>query len=124
MVHVPVVVWIALGGATGAVARWAIAHWIDSQSFPWATLVVNVTGSALIGLAIGAFADAPWFEPIGRPLLVIGLLGAFTTFSTFSIETLALLADRGMVAAGTYVLANVVGSIGMAWLGFRLGGGL
>ena len=122
--QLPVVVWIALGGATGAVARYAVAQWIDLASFPWATFAVNVTGSALIGLLIAAFADAPWFASVGRPLLVVGLLGAFTTFSTFSMDTLSLVETRGLAVAGGYVLANVIGSIGMAWLGFRLGGGV
>ena len=122
--QVPVVVWVALGGALGAMARWAVSPWVHVQDFPWATLVVNVTGSALIGVLIGWFADAAWFHAVGRPLLVVGLLGAFTTFSSFSMDTLALAEARGAVIATGYVLANVVGSIGMAWLGFRLGGGV
>jgi fluoride exporter len=105
-------VWVALGGALGSVARYGCAalalRWFGPL-FPWGTLFVNVVGSFAIGALAGLTA------PDGRPLvigdtrafLIIGVLGGFTTFSSFSLDTLSLARQGAWVAAGTNVLASV-----------------
>ena len=92
---VPVVVGIAVGGALGALARYGLDEWIGRRTgaFPWGILVVNVTGAFLIGLAVETLE--PRFETGWvRPAVVTGFLGAYTTFSTLSLDTFRLL-ERG-----------------------------
>ncbi|MBM5812705.1 MAG: fluoride efflux transporter CrcB [Gammaproteobacteria bacterium] len=101
---------IAIGGAIGSVSRYlagaAVHAWLP-RTFPWGTLAVNVTGSLLIGLLWAWLAGrGPAAEPL-RALLIIGLLGGFTTFSSFSLETLLLIGQHGWLRAGAYVLASV-----------------
>jgi CrcB protein len=103
-------VYVALGGALGALARYGISGWVYDrmgEAFPWGTLVVNVLGCLLIGAA------ARWLQvsaasPAVRPFLMIGLLGAFTTFSTFSYEAVALVQDGQWARAFLYVGGSVV----------------
>ncbi len=95
---------VALGGATGSVARYLVSLWAIEHlgvAFPWGTLAVNVVGSACIGLA-GGFGLGGEL----RLLLVTGLLGGFTTFSAFSLET-GLLWERDWRLAAAYVLASL-----------------
>ena len=115
--------WIAAGGALGAVARFGVVSGADrlGLAFPWGTLLVNVAGSFLIGLLLGALAQHARFDEILRPFLVVGVLGAFTTFSAFSMETLLLLADARWLPATAYVAASVVLCVLAAWTGHRLG---
>jgi CrcB protein len=119
---VPVAVGIALGGAFGALARYGLDEWIGRRTgaFPWGILVVNVTGAFLIGVAtelLGPRFEAGWV----RPLVVTGFLGAYTTFSTLSLDTYRLL-DRGEL---DQALANVVGTVVLGllavWAGLRVG---
>src|SRR4051795_5688952 len=82
----------ALGGVVGALARWGVARALPSPAggWPWATLLVNLTGCALIGFLLAVllarFPTSPWL----RPFLVTGVLGGYTTFSTFAVETVRL----------------------------------
>lgn len=118
---------VAVGGALGAVCRYGIGlfalHSITQNPnsvFPWATLGINIAGSFAIGLLWSLFADATWFQEWGRPLLIIGLLGGFTTFSAFSMETLTLFNSDKLWAA-TYVLSSVLGCLMAVATGFWLG---
>jgi CrcB protein len=113
----------AAGGVLGALARWgvglALPH--DTGSWPWATLLVNLTGCLLLGVLIAAlFArhpDHPWL----RPFLGTGVLGGFTTFSAFAVDTVQL-ADAGAVGAAVgYVAASVLGGVLAAAAGVALG---
>ena len=117
--------WIALGGALGAVARslvtGAFFKWLPA-AFPWGTLAVNVLGSFAIGILFAWLSGALWLHTMARPFLVVGFLGAFTTFSAFSIETLTLLDDGRAGLALLYSLSSVVACVGAAWLGTRLAG--
>ncbi len=116
-------VWVALGGALGAVGRFLIGTWLFvSGQFPWATLTINLAGSLGIGLLWGLGHQQPWFEQWGRYLIVVGLLGGFTTFSAFSLETVGLVEDQRWGGAVVYVVASVVGCIVAAWAGQRLVG--
>lgn len=106
---------VALGGALGGMARLWISEVVArrfGEAFPWGTLVVNVTGAALIGVAAGLFLVPPLqslVEPALWAALVVGVLGSYTTVSAFSLQTLSLLrsGERGRAAA------NVAASVGL-----------
>lgn len=101
---------IALGGALGAVARYGMSGWVHehaSATFPWGTLAVNVLGCFLLGLAVWSLRVAAVPVPV-RGFVTIGLLGAFTTFSTFSFEAVALLQDGEWLRAALYLGASVL----------------
>ena len=115
--------WVALGGATGAAARFAIAQWMGARwgwSFPWGTFAVNVTGSLAIGLVIMLLVTRS-ADPMYRLLLVTGFLGGYTTFSSFSFEALTLLEARRWDAAALYVSGSVVLGLLATALGLGLG---
>jgi CrcB protein len=102
---------IGIGGFVGAVARYGIAGWIGQRwgrSFPLGTLVINVSGSFLIGLLMTLMAERFTENPQWRLLLVVGFLGAYTTFSTFEYETGALLKDGEWLFAGLNVVLSVI----------------
>ena len=101
---------IALGGAAGALLRfWTSTgvHALLGRAFPYGTLTANVTGSLLMGVLYVFFVDRADLAPEWRGAILIGLLGAFTTFSTFSIETLNLIEEGELFKAGLNVLLNV-----------------
>lgn len=109
--------WVALGGALGSVARFGASGFVSriaGGTLPWGTLLVNVTGSLLIGLVAGLwFSDGRlMLSADARAFLMIGVLGGFTTFSTFSLETLNLARDGEWLWAS----ANVAGSIALCLL--------
>ncbi len=117
--------WVAAGGALGAVARFLLSNLVvtwTANSFPWNTLTVNVLGSFALGAVFAGLSDLHWFHTIARPFFIIGLLGAFTTFSAFSLESLTLVEDGRAWLAVAYALSSVVGCVAAAWLGVRLVG--
>jgi CrcB protein len=103
----------ALGGVLGALARWGVGRALPSPAggWPWATLLVNVTGCALIGVLLpvllARFPAHPWL----RPFLVTGVLGGYTTFSTFAVDAVRLVDDGAAGTAVGYVAASVVGGL-------------
>ncbi|MCC9625713.1 fluoride efflux transporter CrcB [Thalassospira sp. MA62] len=102
---------IALGGAIGAVARHSVSAFMVSMmgtGFPWGTLVVNVVGSFLMGALIEFSALKLSMGPEMRALLVTGLLGAFTTFSTFSLDVATLYERGNLGLSALYVIVSVV----------------
>lgn len=112
---------IALGGAAGATLRALVSLLGTSLGAAlWATWLVNVLGSFAIGLLWGLAAEAAWFQHWGRALLVVGLLGGFTTFSAFSLETLQLLGSGRWPVALGYAVATVAACVAAAALGQRL----
>jgi crcB protein len=115
---------IAGGGAVGALLRFWVAGWVYGllgRSFPWGTLAVNVSGSLLMGFLYVMLVERLAVAPEWRALLLVGFLGAFTTFSTFSLETLTLIEDGQLLRAMANVLLSVVLCIGAAWVGMVLG---
>jgi CrcB protein len=118
---------VACGGALGAVARAALSTAIQLRwpsTLPWGTIVVNLTGCLILGMLSGVLESRPHLNPTWRSFGAVGVLGAFTTFSTFENETLALL-QRGEFAAA---LGNVGLSVGVGlaavWAGQAIGRGL
>jgi CrcB protein len=115
--------WIAAGGAVGAVARYfvmiAVAQ-VMGAAFPWGTLAVNIIGSFVLGMLVEAFALV-WSVSEGiRAFLVVGMLGAFTTFSTFSLDAVTLYERGALMAAALYIIASVVFSVAALFLGLAL----
>ncbi|WP_322890513.1 MULTISPECIES: CrcB family protein [unclassified Yoonia] len=113
------VISVALGGAVGSVLRFLVGMAVP---FPIGTLVINVLGSFLIGLVwilLAARGLQNWI-----PFVMMGVLGGFTTFSTFSLDTLRLIESGRVVAAGSYVLASVFVSIAACGLGLWLAKGM
>lgn len=103
---------IACGGAGGALCRWWLSSTVQrwaGRDFPWGTLVVNVVGSFAMGLLAVLLVERLALGPAWRAGLLIGFLGAFTTFSTFAFET----AQLGFDHAGVRALANIVGSVAL-----------
>jgi len=107
---------IALGGAVGALLRWGIMLGMTNvlrESFSFGTLLVNVVGSLLIGVAFVCLVERIQTEgiaasPAFKSAVMIGVLGAFTTFSTFSLQTLEMLIDGRWMAGSLYVISSVV----------------
>ncbi len=111
---------IGIGGFLGAVARYGVALWIGQRwgrNFPLGTFVINVTGSFLIGLLMTLMTERIIENPQWRLLLVVGFLGAYTTFSTFEYETGGLLKDGEWLYAGF----NVIGSVAVGFIALKLG---
>lgn len=106
---------VALGGGLGSVTRYLVgigSGKLFGIAFPWGTLIINVTGSFLIGLFVGLFATR-WDLPQAiRVFLTVGICGGYTTFSTFSLDAYYLIERGEEVAAGAYMIGSVVLSIG------------
>jgi len=114
---------IAIGGAVGAVLRWWLSTAVYSvlgRGFPYGTLAVNALGSLLMGLMATLLLERSGLGPVWRAALLIGGLGAFTTFSTFSMETLTLLEQGEALRAVVNVLASVALCLLAAWGGVVL----
>lgn len=98
---------VACGGALGAVARYLLSRLQPEGSFPWITLFINVAGSVLLALLYRHFSTTTVSQEL-RAFLTVGFCGAFTTFSTFSLEAVILLQNGRTGAAAMYVAASVV----------------
>jgi fluoride exporter len=117
----PVVVGVALGGALGASARYLIDRAVEQHTFsvfPWATFAINLSGCFLIGIVGQALIDRHHLPAWLRVGLVLGVIGGYTTFSTFAQESLTLVEARHMAIAATYM----VGSVGVGIVFVYLGG--
>ncbi len=115
---------IAIGGAVGALCRYGMSNGIYlllGRGFPYGTLSVNVLGSLIMGTVYVMMVERMDVSPELRAGITIGLLGAFTTFSTFSIETLNLLEDGESLKAGLNVVLSVTLCVFGCWLGMILG---
>ncbi len=114
---------ISIGAILGANARYLAGAWIAARTpagFPWATIAINLVGSFLLGLVLVLTADrgiGPWWV---RPAVGVGFLGSFTTFSAFSVETVALIERGDLAGALGNVLGSVLVCVAGAWLGILL----
>jgi CrcB protein len=116
-----VAVAVAVGGALGAVGRYglsvAVAH--PTRGFPWSTFVTNVTGCLLIGMLMAYITEPSRFAPrLVRPFLGVGVLGGFTTFSTYTVETQQMLAAGVPLSALSYLLGTLVLALVAVQVGF------
>ncbi len=102
---------VAFGGALGAMARYAVSTWVfdsTSHKFPYATLTVNMLGSLVMGILFVVILEKGMLSPEMRGILMIGFLGSFTTFSTFSLDALGLWQNGHLFMALVYALGTVV----------------
>ena len=112
---------VAAGGAVGSVLRYLISRISHYPAFPWSTLLVNMAGSFILGLFLAVAGTRVATSQESRAFVSIGLLGGFTTFSTFSQQTISLWQAERFAFAGWNVVLNVALSLFAAWLGWRLG---
>ncbi len=115
---------IAAGGAIGSVLRFLMSSWVYAvagRGFPYGTLAVNIVGSLLIGLLTVVLIERMSLGPEWRAAILIGVLGGFTTFSSFSIETLNLIEAGAHAKAIANVLLSVVVCVGATWVGVVAG---
>lgn len=115
---------IAAGGAVGALLRFWGANWVYGllgRGFPYGTLAVNLFGSLLMGFCYVWLVERASLGPEWRALIMVGFLGAFTTFSTFSIETMNLIEGGALLKAVLNMVLSVVLCVVAAWLGLLIG---
>jgi CrcB protein len=123
--------YIAAGGALGSIARYWMASAIDRRfdtgfSFPWGTVLVNITGSFAIGVfaalaaSDGRWGQAPLLGDNARLFLIVGICGGFTTFSSFSLQTLTLLREGLLLRAGGHIALSVIACVVATWAGLAL----
>ena len=111
---------VGIGGAIGAILRYVISDIIPSDEFPYGTITVNLLGSLILGFMFGAIAVDALISQDNLLLFGTGLLGAFTTMSTFAMETINL-SESEISTTFLYVILTISGSIGLAWSGYRVG---
>lgn len=115
------VVLVAVAGALGALARFGVVSLASHHGWsPWGTFTVNLLGCFGIGVLIAAASDTEWFQAYGGKLLVIGFLGAFTTFSSFSLDTLQLVEEGKLHIAVIYAVFSVCGCLAATYVGLRV----
>jgi fluoride exporter len=118
-------IWVAVGGALGTAGRYwlsGVVARLIGETFPWGTLIINVTGSFVIGLfAALTGPDGRVFVPsTGRQFVMIGICGGYTTFSSFSLQTLNLMNDGEWLYAGGNIILSVVLCLLAVWAGYML----
>lgn len=114
---------IFLGSGAGGLMRYAVSGWtqrLTQASFPLGTLLVNVTGCLLIGFFTAYLSGRMLIREEFRVALLVGVMGGYTTFSTFSLETFALVNEGQLWRAGVNVVASVMAGLAAVWLGYRL----
>ena len=117
-------IWIGIPGIARAVSRYAVEGWVSSRTrgaFPWGTLVVNVSGCFVLGLAFTLLTERFLPHPALRSALTIGFVGAYTTFSTFAFETMRLGEDGAVLLAAINVAASVIAGIAAVYAGVAVG---
>lgn len=116
--------YVAIGGAVGSVARYQLGGWVQARlgaQFPFGTLTVNVLGSFLLGVVMLVGLRSEALSPGARLALSVGLMGGFTTYSTFNYETLRLVEQGGWLWAALNVAATVAGCLAAGALGWTCG---
>jgi len=121
VINAGALVWIALGGALGSVGRAVVGMLIPAGRLPWATLVVNVAGSLAIGWLLARMEVGEGGTVRGQAFWVVGVCGGFTTFSSFSWQTVEQMQRGSWGAAAANVVFSVVLCLAATWLGWRMG---
>ncbi|MCT4785317.1 fluoride efflux transporter CrcB [Exiguobacterium aestuarii] len=117
-------VYVGLAGAVGALARYGLGLLVDSfgtSPFPVATLLINLIGSFLLGWMTHRFLQTGKFSPQLVTIVGTGMIGSFTTFSTFSVETIQLVENGYVLLAISYVFLSITFGLSSSWLGYRIG---
>lgn len=114
-----IVVALGFGGVLGAISRYAISLALPTQTdrFPWATFVVNISGSAVLGFILILLIEQFPRGRLARPVIGTGFIGAYTTFSTFMVEAILLIRDGHPQDAAVYLAASVIAGLAAVWLG-------
>lgn len=118
--------WIAIGSALGGMARYGCSRAVAlrfGETFPWGTLTVNIVGSMVIGFvaALGAPESRVMISPNARQFIMVGLCGGFTTFSSFSLQTLELVRNRDFAEAGGNILLSIAACMAAVAIGYIAG---
>ncbi len=116
--------WIGAAGFLGAITRYRVDRWITYRmkgSFPWGTLLVNLTGCFILGLLLSVFAQRLAPNSDLRAALTVGFVGAYTTFSALAYQTLTLSENGNIDLAILYMLASLVPGVAAVWLGTLIG---
>jgi CrcB protein len=120
------IILVGSGGFIGALLRYGIGGLVQNKSplstYPYGTLAVNLLGCLLIGVLAGLVETRQLFSPEFRTFAMIGLLGAFTTYSTFEYETFAMLRDAEYLRAATYTGIHLLAGLALIWAGYSLTG--
>ncbi len=115
---------VGAGGFVGAIFRYGLSGFIQRSAaitaFPYGTLVVNMLGCLLIGITVGLIDTRQMIHPELRSFVLVGLLGGFTTYSTFGLETFALLRDAEFLRAVGNVAIHIVLGLSLVWIGYSL----
>jgi CrcB protein len=115
---------IGFGGALGSIARWLLSNWVSqfttAAKFPWGIFIVNLAGCMVAGLIAGLIERNDLFGADTRLFLFTGILGGFTTFSAFGLETMQLLRRGEWLVASSYAIGSVAIGIAMAWIGLKI----
>jgi fluoride exporter len=120
-VNAVLVIYVALGGALGSVARFLLSHAVHrytAAGFPYGTFTVNIIGCAAFGLIIGFAEHRIALTPAVRAFFLVGILGGFTTFSAFTFDTLELLRTAAFLRAAFNVLGQIALGLAALWLGY------
>lgn len=112
-------IWVGVAGFFGSIARYAVSSAVSraNESFPWGTFVVNISGSFILGFLVAAFAHRFVVHPDLRIAITVGFLGAYTTFSTLTLETFELTETRAWGWATTNIALSVAAGLAAVWLG-------
>ncbi len=119
LMDIKLVALVAAGGAIGAVGRYALQQWLPADTLPWGTMTANLAGSLLLGILLGAAAAGAAVSEEAILLFGTGVLGAFTTMSAFAVDTIRL-AESSPSSTATMVATTILGSVALAWLGWRI----
>lgn len=115
---------VGAGGFVGAICRYGISGFVQRNAviatFPYGTLVVNMTGCLLIGIFVGIIDARQLVNPEVRSFILVGVLGGFTTYSTFGLETFALLRDADYLRAVVNIAVHIVLGLALVWIGYSL----
>jgi fluoride exporter len=123
-VHMTKYLMVGLGGALGSILRFWVGGYVSNRlgvRFPYGTLIINCTGSFLIGFVVTLLAERTHWSPNWRYLIPIGFIGGYTTFSTFELETFRNFQDGEILMAGLNVALSVVIGFASVWLGVIAG---
>jgi fluoride exporter len=118
------IVVIGIGGVVGSTARWQISEWSAERwpsSFPWGTFLINVSGSLILGLYLTIVTERIAGRPLTRLLVATGVLGAYTTFSTFVYETVRLIQHGEPMTAVAYLAASLIAGLAACAVGISAG---